>query len=444
MKEEDKSSQFITTVSLVKNIIGSGLINFPFIFKTLGIFPACLLTFFIAFLDYITGCFLLQCKDITRKYGFTMYSKLTMGKAGTVIFKLIVIFSGLGTVCFYFKILGELILSVIVIFINPTDSFYFSPVFYTCFCFLIIFPMIYFKSINALDKFSFLGVLSVIIFVIAIIILFVIKFFNGTIASAKDLNLYFPSNDLFTTFACYSSIIDFYCYKFNFFPIYLSLKKRNNKKMKVASFWALMFCSFVYCLLGTLCYFMFDTSIDEDGMIKVFKAQIIDNKNKGKFYFVAIYVTVVCAYILSSILTVPLLFFSVKKNILNLFIYIQSKLTNREEKEDMTEMKNMSETTEKKEEKQGLSGTSSFIIVTITYIATLICALFVDSIISITNALGSTTSNSIEFLFPAFFLIILDLKGRCHFTAWIVVFVGGATVLFYICSEVYKLVYPKK
>ena len=53
LKEEEKSDPFMTTISIAKNILGSGILNFPVIIRTLGIVPGCIVIF-IPFLQVTT------------------------------------------------------------------------------------------------------------------------------------------------------------------------------------------------------------------------------------------------------------------------------------------------------------------------------------------------------------------------------------------------------
>ena len=107
LKDEEKSDPFMTTISIVKNILGSGILNFPVIIRTLGIVPGCVVIFLLGVVAFLTSDYLLQCKTITRKYGYSMYGKMTMGKYGTIFLKISLIISNFGTCCFYLKILGK-------------------------------------------------------------------------------------------------------------------------------------------------------------------------------------------------------------------------------------------------------------------------------------------------------------------------------------------------
>lgn len=67
MKEEDKSTVFMTTITIIKNILGPSLLNFSVIIQKLGIGTGTFIIAFIGIIGYCTSVYLLECKDITRK-----------------------------------------------------------------------------------------------------------------------------------------------------------------------------------------------------------------------------------------------------------------------------------------------------------------------------------------------------------------------------------------
>lgn len=437
----------MTTISIIKNILGSGILNFPVIMKTLGIIPGCAAIFFLGIVAFLTSTYLLACKDITRKYGYSMYGKLTFGKNGTIFLKISLIISNLGTCCFYFKILGEFTVSILSQFFNMQGGeIYTSPVFFTIISFVLLLPLIYFEGIQSLNNANFLGVVSIIIFFMSIVILFIYKMIHHEMKSTFGPEILFPHGSLFEMFACCTAIIDSYTYKHNFFPIYLSSKPRNTKTMTRATGIGVFFCFFFFCFVGILCFLMF--GYDFTDITNALNIELSNYLNKNN-YIVILIVVVEASYIISSLLTIPLLFFSVKKNIINLVIFIYKKYFDKKKPgEEGTELQN-------KDKEEGLTNTTNnnqpeevfhpfikHLIVTISYILLLICTLFVESIIAISNALGSTTSNLVMILFPSYFLIKLDLGKSLHIIPRFLCVLGIFTIGFFIYSETYKVIFP--
>ena len=448
LKDEEKSDPFMTTISIVKNILGSGILNFPVIIRTLGIVPGCVVICLLGVVAFLTSDYLLQCKTITRKYGYSMYGKMTMGKYGTIFLKISLIISNFGTCCFYLKILGELIASILSIFIDLSGGeFYTTPVFFMIVSFLLLLPLIYFDGIQSLNKANFLGVVSIIIFFFSIVILFIYKLIHHEMKAVLNSELLFPHGTFFEMFACYTAIIDSYTYKHNYFPIYLSSKPRNNKTMNKATAIAVTFCCLFFCLVGVLCFLMFGYNFKD--IISALNTEILLYLNKNN-YIVTLIVIVEASYVISSLLTLPLLFFSVKKNIINLIIFIYTKMFEKKkdealqgtELEDKTKEEALTQSTHHtKTAEEVFHPFIKHLIVTLSYIMILVCTLFVESIINISNAMGSTTSNLVMIIFPSFFLVKLDLSNRWHVVPRMLCVIGVLTIGYYIYSETYKMIY---
>ena len=361
-----------------------------------------------------------------------MYGKMTLGKYGTIFLKISLIVSNFGTCCFYLKILGELIASILNIFIDLSGGeFYTTPVFFMIISFLLLLPLIYFDGIQSLNKANFLGVVSIIIFFFSIVILFIYKMLHNEMKAVFNSEILFPHGTFFEMFACYTAIIDSYTYKHNYFPIYLSSKPRNNKTMNKAT--------------AIACFFR---CVFKD-IISALNTEILLYLNKNN-YIVTLIVIVEASYVISSLLTLPLLFFSVKKNIINLIIFIYTKMFEKK-KDEALEGTELEDKTKEEALTQSSHHTKTadevfhpfikHLIVTISYIMLLVCTLFVESIINISNAIGSTTSNFVMIIFPSFFLVKLDLSNKWHVIPRLLCVVGVLTIGYYIYSETYKMIY---
>lgn len=461
LKEEDKAGMFLTGIGIAKNCLGTGFLNYPVIIRTWGIIPGTITILIVASFAYFSSDFLLQCKDITRRYGYAMYGKMSMGKNGTLVLKIVLIISNFGTVCFYYKILGELILSILSVFTDfSSESMLSSASFYTIVCFFLLFPLIYLRGIHLLAKTSFLGVLSIIIFFICIIILFIFKSTQPDVSIQPHFEprMLWPCGNWIEMFVCFSAMIDSYIYKFNFFPLYLSLKPRNNSTMRKSVILGIMLCCSVSCAVGILCFLMYGYSYDH--IIEVFHKEIVNYRGVNTF-ILSLFVLVVVCYSLSSMLTIPLVFFSVKTNAVNLVIMLKMEFFRKKRKEsgnegvelidkDKEEGNNNNNNTEVNKTKTSndnddmnvITPFMNWIIVTLTYVAVLVCTLYVDKVISISNFLGSTASNMVMLVYPALFLIKLDVSNRKNILPKISVLIGSVTFMLFIVSEIQKVIDP--
>ncbi|MCQ2817995.1 MAG: amino acid transporter [archaeon] len=446
----------MTVVNIVKTILGPGLISYPVIFKVFGICPALVASLIGAYMIFITGTYLLNCKDITRKYGYAMYSRMSMGVFGTVSLKLNFILGLFGSCCFFLKLLGDLIPSIVTIFIKDEESIFLNSNFYKIVSAAILFPLIYFDDIQALNKTNFIGVLSTVLFCILMETLFVYKYFNGELVGFNRERLFYPKGSIFEIFACFTSIIEFYAVKHNFFPLYLSLKGRKTSKMNKAMVIGLLCSTFIYCLLGISCFIMFGENFTD--ILNKLRIEIRMAKIQKNYFPLGILLILVVNYTLTSLLSLPVAFFTVKKNTVNLIMFIHTKYKKKEtgtEGKEMESKANNLIAQDKEEEGEEESSKKKVdqndpnvvlgkfkknLIITVMYFAVVLCSLMVESIIAISNALGSTLTNLVEVMLPCFFLIKFDLSGRVHVMPKMLFGVGVIIMLFFFGSEIYKIV----
>ena len=98
-----------TSLLETKAMIGSGLLNVPYTFKTLGIFASVGASILFNMVTFLSTYFLLRCKDITQRYSYAVYSKLAMGSVGTILCKLAILIRSISLCCVLLKILGNII-----------------------------------------------------------------------------------------------------------------------------------------------------------------------------------------------------------------------------------------------------------------------------------------------------------------------------------------------
>ena len=81
-------SIFLTAMLVTKFMIGSSILSIPQIFKSFGIINATILSVHFTCTALVSAYLLLKAKDITQRYSYAIYSKMTMGLLGTILTKL--------------------------------------------------------------------------------------------------------------------------------------------------------------------------------------------------------------------------------------------------------------------------------------------------------------------------------------------------------------------
>ena len=394
IKEEERRSIFSTMITIMKGMIGCGILNYPFAFKTLGFKYALISICIGAILLIFSIYFLLKTKDATQRYGYSVYSKLSFGTSGTVIMMITMICNCFFVCCIYFKLFGNILRTLLLIFIPDKGQIYLKEEFLLIVIFFILLPLMFKKDISALSKFALIGIISIIIFICSLIIIFFFKLYNNEIAPLKESQ--FEINGSFKEiFESSTAIINSFSFHSNVFPIYLPLKPRSTLNMIKATSYATVTTSFIYILTGILGFLIYRENIN-DFLLKYFINDILTYLKTNK---IMVCVLIICevGFFISTCLSMPLLFFACKSHFFNLVRFIKKKFSKKE--------KLTSGLIDNKEKRNTLSSFGKNIVIIIIYSSMLILAITVDKIIIIDNIVGSTACNIVTFLAPATFYL---------------------------------------
>ena len=394
IKEEERRSIFSTMITIMKGMIGFGILNYPFAFKTLGFKYALISICIGAILLIFSIYFLLKTKDATQRYGYSVYSKLSFGTSGTVIMMITMICNCFFVCCIYFKLFGNILRTLLLIFIPDKGQIYLKEEFLLIVIFFILLPLMFKKDISALSKFALIGIISIIIFICSLIIIFFFKLYNNEIAPLKESQ--FEINGSFKEiFESSTAIINSFSFHSNVFPIYLPLKPRSTLNMIKATSYATVTTSFIYILTGILGFLIYRENIN-DFLLKYFINDILTYLKTNK---IMVCVLIICevGFFISTCLSMPLLFFACKSHFFNLVRFIKKKFSKKE--------KLTSGLIDNKEKRNSLSSFGKNIVIIIIYSSMLILAITVEKIIIIDNIVGSTACNIVTFLAPATFYL---------------------------------------
>jgi amino acid permease len=394
IKEEERRSIFSTMITIMKGMIGFGILNYPFAFKTLGFKYALISICIGAILLIFSVYFLLKTKDVTQRYGYSVYSKLSFGTSGTVIIMITMICNCFFVCCIYFKLFGNIVRTLLLIFIQDKGQIYLKEEFLLIVIFFILLPLMFKKDISALSKYALIGIISIIIFICSLIIIFFYKLYNNEIAPLKE-SQFEITGSFKEIFESSTAIINSFSFHSNVFPIYLPLKPRSTLNMIKATSYATVATSFIYILTGILGFLIYRENIN-DFLLKYFINDILTYLKTNK---IMVCVLIICeiGFFISTCLSMPLLFFACKSHFFNLVRFIKKKFSKKE--------KLTSGLIDNKEKRNTLSSFGKNIVIIIIYSSMLILAITVEKIIIIDNIVGSTACNIVTFLAPATFYL---------------------------------------
>jgi amino acid permease len=432
VKPEDRTSIKSTVITIVKAMIGCGILNLPLIFKTLGIIPACLFLTLTITTTRLSIYFLMKCKDITQRYGYSMYAKLSFGAYGTFLMKFVIVMRTFGGSCVFLRVFGDVFHSLVSFFLPetlPKDSIYLSKNFYVIFIFFVLMPLIFKEDISALKKFSFIGVLSIFIFLAATITVFIYKWFNNEI-QPFSYEMLWPNGTKIQMFTTATAFMDCFTFQMNTFPIYLPLKPRTSKNMVRATFISAMIAGIAYLLTGLMGFAMYRDKLN-DVVLKYFKEDLIKYKQQNFIISSVLFVSIT-AYFISALLTMPLIFFALKKNLITLIGFVEKKFKKRHTNKDIEEDTTLHVTMVNTQViMASVQGVKKFLITLTAYVLTLLATLCVKKIIVINNIIGATATNFITLLSPSTFYLMLEKSKNscCNKTIARFICVYGVSVL---------------
>ena len=411
-----------TSLLETKAMIGSGLLNVPYTFKTLGLIFSVGASILFNLVTFLSTYFLLRCKDITQRYSYAIYSKLTMGKIGTVSCKLAILIRSISLCCALLKILGNILRTLLLIFFNEyKDKFYLDSKFLLIVFGLLITPLMIQKDISGIAKFTFLGIYSITYLFASLVILFIYKYTHDEILPYEP-RMINPSGTPFEIFKCFGSYLNAYLFQVNVFPIYLPLHPRTTKNMITSTALGTMLSSVIYISFGTIGFFIY--RYDINGTLLVYLGDDLIDYVSTNLPMAALLIVFEIAFIINTTISTALNFFVAKSECISIAKLILKKYQGKKMDESIsgTPLVSLDESGystenpgQKGSEESILNERSQTLITLVAYIITMSIGYYSDNIITIDNFNGSTVNNYLSVMLPPLFFIILSRKKKFSF-----------------------------
>lgn len=437
LPENKKISTMAITVTMINSIVGTGIINLPFIYKSLGIILATFSIFLSGFISTNSVYFLMRTKIYTHRYSYALYAKLSYGTIGTIALRIVFVMKNICSCCVRLRVFGNLSQSLMMIFLKisrivqlndeeeaePTQ-FFLTKNFYILVIFCLLMPLMFKNDVSALKKFNFLGCYSVYFFVSALVIVSVYKYFKNELPAFESHMLY-PTISPWGIVSCVTALFDAFSFHANIFPIYLTMKDRTARKMSHCSIEANLVTACLYVISGMAGFFMFRLNLNKD-VFRNFKNDILSYRDKNIFISLLLFCSLI-GFFISALLSFPLVFFSLKNNLYNFFMLVKKKMSKNEkdkkrsplvhlknkeiEKEFIEEMKEVKKASKEREQ----NCWRKYVYTFCCYCLVLFLTLNVDSVIALNSLAGSTFGNVINILAPALFLLHFSKAGACSY-----------------------------
>jgi amino acid permease len=432
------NSMIFTSLLILKAMIGAGILNLPLIIKTFGIIGGILLSIFLNFIAITVAYFLGRCKEITQRYSYAVYSKLTMGLFGTILikFSLMVMLSTLAVV--QFIVFGDVLkgLSLLAFDINVKLLILLIA--------LIILPFIFQKEISGITKIAHFGIIGLGVFLVTTIVLFFDKFFKNKIFFEKSM--LYPNGTFKELFTCVGGYYNAFGFHMVYFPYYLLLKPRNTKTMMKSVIIGIFLSTIIYDSYGIIFFLMYGNQIN-DSALKYLQNELSQaHKNNETFIVIILVICFLSFLVNASISTITNIFFT-KSHLIGLIKFILKKRAEKKEPKDIplmdiNENRKFSDDVQsmpvKEKEDEFLSEKTKFIITFAIYIYILVMALTFEKIIVLDSFNGSVVSNYIYIMAPSIFYLYFARKKKYYGEKLLAVFNflfgAGLISLFFILS----------
>lgn len=402
LEEDKKVSTFSICIAIIKSIIGVGIINLPYIFKTLGVILGSCIMLLSMFISINSVIFLMKCKEYTKKYSYSTYAKLTYGTFGSVYLKMIVVLKTLCSCCLRLKAFGTVSQSMITTFIKEhSEEFFLQKNFFVVLISLILLPLMFKNDVSGLKRFNFLGVVASFFFVISLLIVCIYKFFEGELEPLNTRMLW-PTVGFSQIFISITASFDTFSFHINTFPIYLTMKKRTTKNMIKSSIKGITITSCLYFLTGLSGFVMFRDNLQKD-VFQNFRNDVIFYSKKNIFISSLLYLSLF-AFFISALLSFPLIFFSLKNNLFNLIHLLQKIISGKKRKSINKQEQELVYRSFGKKNQDNSHGSKKMMTL-ICYCTVCLFTIYVPGVMTFSSLTGSTFGNFINIFAPALFLL---------------------------------------
>ena len=433
---QKRTSILATALLETKAMVGSGLLNVPYTFKTLGIFASIAASLIYNLVTFLSVYFLLRCKDITQHYSYSVYSKLAMGWVGTISCKLAILIRSISLCCVLLKILGNIIRTLLLMFFQEyKDKFFLDSGFLLVAFGLLITPLMIQRDISGIAKYTFLGIYAITYLFASLVILFIYKYIHNEILPKEERMLY-PNGTFFNMFKCFGSYLNAYLFQVNVFPIYLPLHPRTTRNMLISTSIGTILSSIIYISFGIIGFAIYRYNIE--GTLLEYIGDDLIAYLKTSIPMAALLIVFEIAFIINTTISTALNFFVAKSQMVAIAKLLFKKVQRKKTDESMsgTPLVSLDESgysTEKigrkNSEETILNNTSQNIISFLTYLITIAIGYYSDNIITIDNFNGSTVNNYLSVMLPPLFFVILARQFKLYFEK----FVAILLILFSLC-----------
>ena len=321
---ESNSNLKRTSVQIGNTILGAGIISLPVVMRYLGIIPGTIFFLVTSTISTYSVFLLLKAHQMTKKNKYSSIAKKVLGNKGFIFVNIMIILNNFGLCCAYFRIFGNTIQNVISGYVDKDNYLVtnWHNYIYIILIFIIMFFIVFTDSLEKFEKTSFLGVLGIIIYFIGLYMNFFYKLYNRILPEFPKEN-YFSSGDFSELITSLPSVFLAYNFHMNIFELYGTLKNRTHRNMMLSTSYSIIFCVFLYILSAYCGYFMYGNKLN-DTILAMLLKDMWEYKDSNNFIKSTLVFTNI-GFLMCSTTGIPLMFFTLKKNLFGFIKYYKRK-----------------------------------------------------------------------------------------------------------------------
>ena len=322
--KEGHASFTMASIQIGNTILGAGIISLPVVMRYLGIILGTVFIAFIAVCTIFSVKLLLIAQEITKKNKYSTIARSALGNPGYLFVIITIILNNFGLCCAFFRIFGETVQNTIQGFVSE-DSILITNwhnYIYILILLVIMAFVIYTDNFESFEKTSSLGVVGIIVYVVGLFVIFFYKLHYNLLPTFSGMS-FLPTGPFLELLANLPTVFLSYSFQFNVFPIYFTLQNREKSEMLNATSIAVAFCFFLYALSGLCCFLMYGTLLD-DTTLKMLLVDMQLYKDKSTFLKIVLVITNI-GFLTCSTTGIPLMFYSLKKNLFDSIKYYKRK-----------------------------------------------------------------------------------------------------------------------
>jgi amino acid permease len=335
-------------------------------------------------------------------------------------------------------IFGKTMKNLMLIFLNDQDNFLISNwnnFLWILVIFAIMATLIFKESLDALKSVSVIAVVAIFTFFVSLVVIFIYKIAIGDPSVHFSEAMLWPRNSFLTITGTLPTVFLAFTFQFNLFPIYFTIKEKTNAKLMKATGLGVNFCLLVYLTTGFLGIFMYSDNLNEPILKALFDDGVKARLNNDIFLLIML-VLINLSFLTSAVMSIPLMFFSLKKNFINTLIFCRRKFFKPKtadytvhETQAADEVPANANATEPPS-KLAFSDATEKIIITVLYCSICVVSILVPNLQTVFSLVGALAANSISFILPNLFYLKL---ARMEHKGWQVV-----PLILCICGVVFS------